>query len=245
MKLATLLTLTLLSAACVQAAGKKIAYTVDGATFEGYYVSPSPAAGLVLLIHDWDGLTDYEVKRSEMLADRGYAVFAADLFGTGIRPETSEERQRLTGALYKDRAKMRRLMRGALAEAKKQGADTKNAVATGYCFGGTAVLELAMSGENLKGFVPFHGGLEVPAGRDYSAAKGKVLVFHGSADTSVTLEHFAALASELEKRKVAHEMITYGGAPHAFSVFGSDRYREAADKASWLRFCEFLKEALQ
>ncbi|MBW1726431.1 MAG: dienelactone hydrolase family protein [Deltaproteobacteria bacterium] len=40
-------------------------------------------APLVLLIHDWDGLTDYEIKRANMLAESGYAVFAADLFGAG------------------------------------------------------------------------------------------------------------------------------------------------------------------
>jgi dienelactone hydrolase len=40
-------------------------------------------------------------------------------------------------------------------------------------------------------------------------------------------------------------MITYGGAPHAFTVFGSDRYRKDADEKSWKRFGEFLKETLK
>jgi dienelactone hydrolase len=40
-------------------------------------------------------------------------------------------------------------------------------------------------------------------------------------------------------------MITYGGAPHAFTVFGSDRYREAADRKSWERFTRFLQETLR
>jgi len=44
------------------AAGGTVFYEVNGERFEGYYVSPSPDAALVLLIHDWDGLTDYEVK---------------------------------------------------------------------------------------------------------------------------------------------------------------------------------------
>jgi dienelactone hydrolase len=39
-------------------------------------------------------------------------------------------------------------------------------------------------------------------------------------------------------------MITYSGAPHAFTVFGSSRYREDADKKSWKRFTEFLAEVL-
>ena len=29
-------------------------------------------------MNDWDGLTDYEVKRADMLAHLGYAVFALD-----------------------------------------------------------------------------------------------------------------------------------------------------------------------
>jgi dienelactone hydrolase len=40
-------------------------------------------------------------------------------------------------------------------------------------------------------------------------------------------------------------MITYGGAPHAFTVFGSSRYREDADKKSWRRFKAFLEETLK
>jgi dienelactone hydrolase len=40
-------------------------------------------------------------------------------------------------------------------------------------------------------------------------------------------------------------MITYGGAQHAFTVFGSKRYQETADKKSWKRFTEFLAETLK
>ena len=179
--------------------GKTVAYDVDGRPYEGYYVSPAARAPLVLMIHDWDGLTGYEVQRSRMLADEGYAVFALDLFGTGVRPEAVEDRRRLTGELYQDREKMRRLMRAALETAARQGADVSNAVAMGYCFGGAAVLELARSGADLKGFVSFHGGLKTPAGQDWKSAKGAVLVLHGTADASVPMEEFAGLAKELEE----------------------------------------------
>ncbi|MDA3903243.1 MAG: dienelactone hydrolase family protein [Desulfuromusa sp.] len=40
-------------------------------------------------------------------------------------------------------------------------------------------------------------------------------------------------------------MITYSGAPHAFTVYGSDRYRKDADEKSWQRFGEYLEETLQ
>ncbi len=219
-----------------------VLYEVDGETYEGYMVTPGPDAPLILLVHDWDGLTDYEVKRARMLADLGYAVFAADLFGAGVRPTEVQDKRQHTGELYRDRENMRRLLNGAMKAAGSQGADTERAVAMGYCFGGAAVLELARSGAGLKGFVTFHGGLGTPRGQDYSKTSGAVLVLHGTADSHVPMSDFAELAVELEESGVPHEMITYGGAPHAFTVFGSTRYRADADQKSWKRFVQFLDE---
>jgi dienelactone hydrolase len=224
--------------------GASVTYEVNGQPYEGYYVSPSKEAPFVLLIHDWDGLTDYEVKRANMLGDLGYAVFALDLFGAGVRPTEVKDKRQHTGELYKDRNKMRALMKGALDTAKNRGANIENAVAFGYCFGGAAVLELARSGADLKGFASFHGGLKTPEGQNYSKTRGKILVLHGSADTAITMDQFADLAKELESAGVAHEMITYGGAQHAFTVFGGNRYQETADKKSWERFTGFLADTL-
>lgn len=70
-------------------------------------------------------------------------------------------------------------------------------------------------------------------------------MLHGTADNAITMDQFATLANELETQKIDHEMITYSGAPHAFTVFGSKRYREEADKKSWQRFTEFLTSTTQ
>ncbi|NLC71186.1 MAG: dienelactone hydrolase family protein [Desulfuromonadaceae bacterium] len=239
------LALVLATAGFAISAGKAVSYQVDGQPYEGYFVSPAEKAPLVILVHDWDGLTGYEIKRAEMLAELGYAVFAADLFGAGIRPTAVKDKRQHTGELYKNRDKMRNLMNGALTVAKTHGADVGNAVAAGYCFGGAAVLEWARSGADLKGFVSFHGGLKTPEGQNYSRSKGEILVLHGSADTAITLDEFAALAKELETAGTTYEMITYGGADHAFTVFGEKRYQEAADRKSWRRFQEFLAEKLK
>jgi len=222
-----------------------VTYQVNGQSYEGYYINPSDQAPFVLLIHDWDGLTDYEVKRANMLADLGYAVFALDLFGAGVRPTEVKDKRQHTGELYKNRDKMRALMKGALDTAKNRGANIENAVAMGYCFGGAAVLELARSGVDLKGFATFHGGLKTPQGQNYTKTRGEILIMHGSADTAITMDQFADLAKELESTGISHEMITYGGAQHAFTVFGGKRYQETADEKSWKRFTEFLADTLK
>lgn len=234
-----------ISTATYGATGTVVNYQIDGQSYEGYYITPSEQAPLVLLIHDWDGLTDYEVKRANMLADLGYAVFALDLFGAGVRPTEVTDKRQHTGELYKNRQKMRALMIGAINTARKKGANIENAVAAGYCFGGAAVLELARSGAELKGFVTFHGGLKTPEGQDYTKIQGKILILHGTADMAITMDQFADLAVQLESAGVDHEMTTYGGAQHAFTVFGQIRYHETADKKSWKRFIDFLSDTLK
>lgn len=225
-------------------AGKPVTYEIDGQSYEGFIESSSPTAPLVVLVHDWDGLTGYEKERAAMLADLGYSVFAIDLFGAGVRPTEVKDKRQHTGELYADREKLRRLLTGGIAAAAANGLQTTNVVAVGYCFGGAAVLELARSGADLQGFVTFHGGLSTPEGQDYSAARGSYLILHGSSDTAIPLEQLAALGTRLEKNGLPHELISYGGAPHAFTVFDSNRYRKDADTKSWKRFTSFLEEVL-
>lgn len=239
-----ILTLLLLPLTAQAAMGGAVPYTVNGESFEGYFVSPGSDAPLILLVHDWDGLTDYEIKRADMLAEEDYAVFAVDLFGKGVRPTETADKKRLTGALYADRARMRQLLDGALDKARALAGHGARAVAMGYCFGGTAVMELARSGADLDGFVTFHGGLATPEGQSVSAIKGFVLVFHGTADQAISMDEFAGLAKELESAGIPHEMTTYSGAPHAFTVFGSPRYHRDADRKSWDRFTDFLDDTL-
>lgn len=224
----------------VIADGEDVTYMVDDQYYEGYYVDAGKDATLVIILHDWDGLTDYEKKRAHMLADAGFSAFAADLYGKGVRPTEVKDKRQHTGELYQDRAKMRALLNGAVVEAKSLGLNTEKMVAMGYCFGGAAVLEMARSGAEADAFITFHGGLSTPEGQDYSKTQGMVMVFHGTADSMITMQDFATLATELEDANIAHEMTTYGGAPHAFTVFGSDRYDQAADEASWARFMAFL-----
>jgi dienelactone hydrolase len=222
-------------------AGEAITYVVGGETFEGYRSAANgDSKGLVLIIHDWDGLTEYEMKRTDMLADMGYDAFAVDLFGKGNRPTDTAAKRKETGRLYQDRERMRSLIVGGLQEARK--ARDKKAVVMGYCFGGAATLELARSGkvEGIAGYASFHGGLTTPEGQAYSSDTPPLLIAHGGADSSVTMDDVAALAGELESAGVPYEIQVYPGAPHGFTEFSSDRYQKRADDQSWEAFSDFL-----
>ncbi len=226
-------------------AGESVTYDVAGTTYEGYLAMPEgEAAGLVLVVHDWDGLGDYERRRADMLAERGYAAFAADLYGAGNRPETIDARKAETAKLYEDREAMRARILGALATARAS-VDLP-AVVMGYCFGGAATLELARSQEaqDVVAYTSFHGGLATPAGQSWAGVDDFILVAHGGADSSISLEDVARLGGELEAAGTPYEIQIYSGAPHAFTVFGSERYRERADEQSWQAFTNLLEERL-
>ena len=226
----------------VSAVAGNIDYQVNDESYQGYFVSTAQNAPLILLIHDWDGLTDYEIKRANMLAEEGYAVFAADLFGKGVRPTEDKDKKQHTGELYQDRQKMRQLVKGALDKAAELGANSQQTVVIGYCFGGAAALEMARAGVDLQGVVSFHGGLKTPQGQDYADSSTEILIMHGAADKAISMQEFAELSKELEAFNVPNEMIAYGGADHAFTVFGIDRYHAEADKKSWQRLLQFLDE---
>lgn len=228
-----------------QLCAETIPYQYQGQDYEGFYQATEDGQPLIVLLHDWNGLTDYEIKRAQMLVEQGYAVFAADLFGAGIRPTKDEDKRQHTGELYQDRAKMRGLISAALQKASALGADTDNAVLMGYCFGGAAVLEMARAGADFKGFVSFHGGLSTPQDQDYKKARGALLIMHGAADRHISLDDFNRLAKELEDEHKNYEMIAYGGARHAFTEWNGDRYHPEADRRSWQRFLNFIEHSLQ
>jgi dienelactone hydrolase len=188
-------------------------------------------------------MTEYERQRADMLAEMGYNAFAIDMFGNDTPTETTDHRIAATGALYKDRDRMRALVKAGIEQAQaRSGVDTM--VVTGYCFGGAVALDMARSdmADIANGFATFHGGLTTPEGQSWDGDEPPILVLHGGADTSIKMQDVATLATELEEAGTTYTVEVYSGAPHAFTVFGSNRYQERADTASWEAFSTFLDE---
>lgn len=222
-------------------------YTVGDVEFEGYvaYNSDLPQTrGTVLIVHDWDGMTEYEERRAEMLAALGYTAFAIDVYGADTDPQGFEEFRALSGALYGDRATFRERLLGSIAEAANIAGAGGNTVMMGYCFGGAAVLEAARAGADVDGFVSFHGGLGTPEGQDYGMTDAPVMLFHGSADPVSGMADLAGLLDQLQAAGVTHGAQVFGGARHSFTVWGSRDYDLGADQGSWDGLLAFLDDAM-
>ena len=234
--------------------GKTVEYRQGGTVLEGYLAYDDTIKGRrpgVLVIHEWGGLGAYEKKRADQLAKLGYVAFAADIYGKGVRPAGPELAAK-EAAKYRgsDRSLIR--ARGAAGLEKLAGlpqVDPERLAVIGYCFGGTAALELARSGARLRGTVSFHGGLNTPDASDAKNIRGKVFVLHGADDPHVKQPEVEAFQQEMRQAKVDWQMVYYGGAVHSFSnpKSGNDpskgsAYDEKADRRSWEAMKQFFRE---
>jgi len=135
---------------------KTVKYEQGGAELEGYHASDDELEGKrpgVLITHQWTGLSDYQKLRARMLTEMGFNVFAADVYGKGVRPQPPESGE-VAGKYKKDRKPCSARM---LAGLEVQKSDERTALgklaAIGYFFGGTGVLEPARAGVPLQGVV--------------------------------------------------------------------------------------------
>lgn len=234
---------TLLATAAAASAAD-VPYEVNGEAFAGYFAAAESPRGLVIVIHDWDGLGDYERRRADMIAALGYDAFAVDLYGAGVRPDTMDGRLAAMATVNDNRPRMRELIAGGVAAARGR-SQAGPMVIAGYCFGGGATLEAARSGfADVAGYATFHGAVATPEGQSWPADAPPLLVLHGGADKTPDMEAIAGFSRELEAAGVPYEIEVYSGAPHAFTVFGSPNYREAADAQSWDAFQRFLAQTM-
>ena len=249
-----LLAASLVTGASAALVEKAVIYQQGGATLEGFHVYDDALPGkrpAVLVIHQWTGLTEYEKRRSRMLAELGYNVFAADIYGQGIRPSPPTAGKE-AGKYKGDRTLYRARLTAALAWLKAdERTEPAKIAAIGYCFGGSGVLELARSGAGIAGVVSFHGSLDAAAGlaAEMGKVSAKVLVLHGADDPFVPAAQVAAFEKEMIDAKADWKLVPYSGAVHAFTQkeAGNDiskgaAYNEAADHSSWDAMKAFFAE---
>ena len=206
----------------------------------------------VVLVHDWFGATEHQRAQAERLAAQGYVVMVVDVYGKGVRPADAAAAGAEAGKFYQDRGLLRARVRAGydLLAARPQ-VDAERMGIMGYCFGGTAALELARSGAPLKAVVTFHGGLASANPGDAKQIRAKVLVLHGADDPYVKQAEVAAFMDEMRAAGLDWQLVQYSGAGHSFTDqrAGNDNskgaaYNANADRRSWRAMTDFFAETL-
>ncbi len=233
--------------------GVYVDYTVDGKEYQGYLAFNSEQKGLrpaVLVFPEWWGLTEYPKMRARQLAELGFVAFVADMYGKGVTTTKADEANELSGAFYNDFSKFETMTKAALEQLLKQEyVDSSKVAAIGFCFGGTAALELARNGADLKGCVIFHGGLLTTTPEKAKNIQGRLLVLHGGNDPFSPAEDAAAFEKEMKDAGVDYKLVTYPDAQHAFTNPKADEaglagiaYNAGAEKASMDEMRVFFRE---
>lgn len=178
---------------------------------------PGPRPGVVAVHEAW-GLGQQVKTRTKMLAELGYVALAADIFGDRHIPTDPPEAFGIIGKWLADRPALRRRAGAAVSALKAHPRCNGQVAAIGYCFGGSAVLELARGGNpDVLGVVSFHGGLETPTPAEKGAVSARILVCHGAEDELIPHAHLTAFLDEMAAAEADCQTIAYTGAKHSFT----------------------------
>ena len=227
-------------------------YTVDGKTYEGYFLAPEGKTNLpvVAIAHAWGGLGANEIQKAGRVANElGYAAFAMDVYGKGKRGESVEECQALMNPLVGDRAELQKRLAGGLAAAKAQpGVDASKSAAIGFCFAGLCVLDMARAGMDLLGVCSFHALFRPAENIPHPKISAKVLIEHGWLDPMATPDDVLAIAKEMGAAGADWQLHAHGQSYHAFTTLGANNkdmgtvYNADADRRSFASLKLFLEE---
>ena len=197
--------------------------------------------GGVLVFHQWTGISDHERNVARKLAAYGFTVLCADVYGQGIRPTAMDDCKAEVTKYKSNRALLRSRTLAAL-DALRESVQlgTRPVVAIGYCFGGTAALELARAGADIQSVVTFHGGLDSPQPAKPGDIKATVLALHGADDPYVPAAEVQGFEKEMKAAGVSYRLVSYPGAVHSFTITSAGTNKAAgaaynleADRASW------------
>jgi carboxymethylenebutenolidase len=229
---------------------KYVEYPSPGGTsgeMRGYLVQPSgegtqgkkfPA---VLVIHENRGLNPYVEDVARRAAVAGFVALAPDgLSPVGGYPGNDDEGRTLQAGL--DPAKLRQDMVNSALYIKKHELSTGKLGATGFCWGGGMVNNLAVAiGADLNAGVPFYGA--APATADVPKIKAPLMIQYAATDERINAM-WAEYEAALKAAKVSYEMHIYDGTQHGFHNNSTPRYSEQAADLAWERTIAFFKQHL-
>jgi carboxymethylenebutenolidase len=213
------------------------------------YPERKDKAGVVILIHEIYGLSDWLRGVADQLARDGFIAVAPDLI-SGLGPNGGGTD---SAASRDDVVKMVRALTPEMATARLNAVreyavklpSANGKVATiGFCWGGGKSFSYAATQPSLAAAVVYYG--IPPEAADLARIKAPVLGFYGGDDARVTSTVTPAEA-EMKKLGKTYEPHVFEGAGHGFLRAQEDRNGAnlKATRMAWPRTVAFLREHLK
>jgi carboxymethylenebutenolidase len=220
----------------------------DGNRFAATLALPASgnATAQMLILPDIRGLHDFYKSLAQRFAETGIAAIAMDYFGrtAGIssRAEGFDFWPHVEQLTFPG---LRADARASIA-ALNAATGLTRATTIGFCIGGTISFLAGTTELPLAGVIGFYAGVK----RDISGgglmidrapeSRYPALGLFGGDDAGIPPEKVAELDAALDASGVAHEIVTYPGAPHSFFDRRSADFVEASDDA-WRRVLAFAR----
>jgi len=213
------------------------------------YPERKEKAGVVLVIHEIFGLTDWIRSVADQLAREGFIAVAPDLLsghgpgGGGTDSVASrDEAVRLVRALTPADTNDR--LNAVREYAVKLPAANGKSATIGFCWGGARSFAYAAAQRALDGAVVYYG--TSPETEDLARVRAPVLGLYGGDDARVNAT-IAPAEAEMKRLGKSYESHIYDGAGHGFlrAQEGRDGANRKATRQAWPRTVSFLRDHLK
>jgi len=227
--------------------GEDLHYFDKNKSTRGYLAVPSAdeKKGAVILIHEWNGLTDRVREVADNFAAEGYVALAADLYA-GRTGANREENMALVRESYANQEEMIQNLAAAATYLKSR-ADVNGKVATiGWCYGGGVALSYALGSTNHEGTAIFYGRL-LDDPEKLKSIHHEILGTFAGLDKSITREHVDSFVAALRVAGVPNDVHIYDDVQHGFWLH-VDRDPDTNSQPAlhaWNRLKSYLKRTLQ
>jgi dienelactone hydrolase len=237
---------------------KPVQWTDHGVTYKSFLVYDDAVTAKrpgLLMVPNWYGINDMAIAKAREIAGKDYVILLTDMYGGDAHPKNADEAGVAVKPLYGDRKMMRERVARAFAELKAQEKnapiDPARLAAIGFCFGGSAVLDLARTGADVAAVVTFHGLLSDDSKLGSKLHAAHVLALNGADDANVPPEQRAAFEAEMRAAKVDWASVDYGNAVHCFTekeatdATGNCRYDAKVATRAYAAMKAWLAEAFR
>jgi carboxymethylenebutenolidase len=224
--------------------------SADGTRFSAYAARATrPTGAGMLVLPDVRGLHEYYKELALRFAETGVDAVAIDYFGrTAGLGTRGDDFDFMTHVAKTTPEGIQAAAAAAAAFLRSpEGGQVRALFSVGFCFGGAISSLQAASGLALAGVISFYGwplGLSRWPDRPKPIdAVGRftcpVLALYGGADPGIPASAIREFDEALTRAGVAHESVTYDGAPHSFFDRRQAEFADASADA-WRRVGEFV-----
>lgn len=216
---------------------------IDGDTLTAGYLAVPAGEGpfpALIIIHEWNGLTDRVRQVADNFAAEGYLTLAADVY-EGRTGSNADENRVLVNEVRENPEKMIANLNAAVSYLKGRDDVTGRVGAMGWCFGGGVALSFGLDGDHHEATAIFYGQL-VDDPERLAHIDHEVYGTFAELDGGIPPEAVGNFEEALRAAGIENDLHVYDEVNHGFwlRVDGAPEVRSGPALDAWQRLKAYL-----